>query len=161
MENSRQHNDMQSTVKWECQAFGALTGSAVYAILTLRAEVFVVEQECAFLDPDGLDGEAFHWLGWDAGALVAYQRCLPPGTPYEESSIGRIVTAPAARGRALGRELVQRGIGFNASQWPDHAIRIGAQSRLQRFYESMGFVLTGKPYMEDGIEHVYMLLSPP
>lgn len=158
MKDSHEHRDMQPQIRWECKPFTALSGTDVYALLKLRGEVFVVEQDCAFLDPDGLDPEAFHWLGWDNELLVAHQRCLPPGIPYVESSIGRIVTAPAQRGRNLGRELLHRGIAFNRERWPAHAIRLGAQSRLQRFYAALGFHVDGDAYMEDGIEHCYMLL---
>ena len=146
-------------LRWYCRPFAELSVNELYALLRLRGEVFVVEQECAYLDPDGLDPAAWHYMGWDGDELVASQRCLPPGTPYAESSIGRIVTAPAQRGRSLGRELVTRGIAFNREQWPGHPIRIGAQARLSRFYESYGFVQVGEPYMEDGIEHVHMLLD--
>lgn len=151
---------MEPTTQWQCLPFGELSGAQLYAALRLRGEVFVVEQECAYLDPDGLDDVAFHYLGWRGDFLAAYQRCLPPGTPYaEESSIGRIVVSPALRGGQLGRELVQRGIAFNFSQWPGMAIRIGAQSRLERFYESLGFVICSEPYLEDGILHTEMRLA--
>jgi ElaA protein len=148
-----------SPLRWYSRAFSELSVVELYALLRLRGEVFVVEQECAYLDPDGLDPAAWHYMGWDGDELVASQRCLPPGTPYAESSIGRIVTAPARRGRNFGRELVARGIAFNREQWPGHPIRIGAQSRLAHFYESYGFHRVGDPYMEDGIEHVHMLLD--
>ena len=150
-------NGSHNGVRWEYLAFDSLSPAALYALLKLRSEIFVVEQECVFLDPDGLDQDAFHCLGWEGSALVAYQRCLPPGIPYAESSIGRIVIDPRQRGRDLGRELVVRGIEFNARRWPGHPIRIGAQARLTRFYESLGFVVDGEMYMEDGIEHVNML----
>lgn len=158
MQNSPQYKHMQSTIHWECQPFAGLSLNALYRILQLRSEVFVVEQDCAYLDPDGLDMQAFHWMAWEGDRLIASQRCLPPGTPYLESSIGRIVTAPAERGRNLGRELVARGIDFNRSRWPGQAIRIGAQSRLRHFYEEFGFTVDGEPYMEDGIEHIHMQL---
>jgi ElaA protein len=146
---------------WTCQPFEALSGRDVHDLLSLRAAVFVVEQDCVFQDPDDLDLHAHHFLLREAGRLLACQRCLPPGTPYEESSIGRIVVAPEARGRDLGRELVKRGIDFNRRTWPGYAIRIGAQSRLTRFYESLGFRSCEDHYMEDGIEHVHMVLSAP
>ena len=148
-----------ATLHWECRRFDELSTSALYAMLALRARVFVVEQACAYLDPDGLDEQGYHWLGWSGEKLVAHQRCLPPGVPYGgESSIGRIVVDPQCRGQDLGRRLVDKGIAFNQSQWPGTHIRIGAQSQLTRFYESLGFVVCGKPYMEDGIEHVEMRL---
>lgn len=146
---------------WQCKPFPALSAPALYALLQLRGEVFVVEQACAYLDPDGLDPLAFHWLGWEEQRLVAHQRCLPPGTPYAgESSIGRIVVASPRRGRDLGRELLRRGIAFNRERWPAQPIRIGAQARLEGFYEEFGFQRCGEPYLEDGISHVHMRLAP-
>lgn len=154
---------MQETNKgWRCQAFHALSARDVYDILKLRAEVFVVEQECAYLDPDGHDERAWHWLCRERGELLAYQRCLAPGAIYAEASaIGRIVVAASARGRNLGRELVERGIRFNLSRWPRRRVRIGAQARLQAFYESLGFSACSEPYLEDGIRHLEMELAAP
>ncbi|WP_439106292.1 GNAT family N-acetyltransferase [Congregibacter sp.] len=142
---------------WSCQPFSALSGSDVYDILQLRSAVFVVEQDCVYLDPDGLDSAAWHWSYREAGRLLAYQRCLPPGTPYEEvSSMGRIIVDPSQRGKDLGRELVRRGVNFNLASWPESPILIGAQAQLQRFYESLGFVVCSEPYLEDGIPHIHM-----
>lgn len=142
---------------WSCQHFSALSGSEVYELLQLRSAVFVVEQNCVYLDPDGLDAAAWHLAYRENGKVLAYQRCLPPGTSYEkESSIGRVIVDPKQRGRDLGRELVRRGIDFNLKNWPDREILIGAQAYLQRFYESLRFVVCSEPYMEDGISHIYM-----
>lgn len=143
---------------WQARQLEELESGLLYQILALRQAVFVVEQACAYLDCDGLDGDAWHLYLREAGELLAYQRCLPPGTPYRESSLGRIVVPAAGRGRGLGRELVRRGVAFNRQRWPGHAVRIGAQSHLTAFYETTGFQLAGEPYLEDGIEHVEMLL---
>ena len=147
---------------WCCKPLHELSAPDVYDILKLRAEVFVVEQQCVYLDPDGHDRRAWHWLYRERGELLAYQRCLAPGAAYAEASaIGRIVVAAGARGRNLGRELVQRGIRFNLARWPQCRIRIGAQARLQAFYESLGFSVCSEPYLEDGIRHLEMELAPP
>lgn len=143
---------------WEALPFDALDVHRLYAILALREAVFVVEQNCPYLDCDGLDPVAWHLLCRRGDTLLAYQRCLPPGTPYRESSIGRIIVPEAGRGRGLGRELVRRGIAFNRERWPGHAIRIGAQARLTAFYESLGFLVDGDVYDEDGIDHIHMVL---
>lgn len=146
-------------LRWECAPFAALPADALYALLQLRAAVFVVEQACAYLDPDGLDQCAHHWLAWEADVLVAHQRCLPPDTAYPgESSIGRIVVATTHRGSSLGRSLVRRGIDFNRERWPHHPILIGAQAHLAPFYEDFGFRRCGDEYDEDGIMHVHMRL---
>ena len=143
---------------WEALPFDALSVQRLYDIMVLRQAVFVVEQNCAYLDCDGLDGVAWHLFCRRDDTLLAYQRCLPPGTPYRESSIGRIVVPEAGRSLGLGRDLVRRGIAFNRERWPGHAIRIGAQARLTAFYESLGFAVDGALYDEDGIDHIHMVL---
>lgn len=148
---------MHQQTAWSCQRFEDLSANDVYDMLQLRSAIFVVEQQCVYLDPDGLDRHGWHCLYREGDKLLAYQRCLPPGTPYSnESSIGRIVVDPSQRGQDLGRVLVRRGIDFNRSTWPKHNILIGAQAQLQRFYESLGFTLCSDPYMEDGIAHIHM-----
>lgn len=144
---------------WSCKSFGELTTLQVYKILQLRSEVFVVEQECAYLDPDGMDLAVWHLLHCKDDEVLAYQRCIPPGIAYEGvSALGRVVVAADARGGNLGRELVQRGIKFNLEKWPDCPLRIGAQSYLEKFYSSLGFQQCSEPYLEDGIPHIYMEL---
>lgn len=148
---------MQQNDGWSCKPFAQLTTDEVYDLLRLRAEIFVVEQDCAYLDPDGMDQAAWHWLYRENGRLLASERCLAPGTAYpHESSIGRVVVDRSGRGRQLGRELLLRGIEFNRARWPECAILIGAQSYLQQFYESLGFVVCSESYMEDGIPHLKM-----
>jgi Predicted acyltransferase len=150
---------MTSAVYWSLRDWTALDGEAVYALLRLRAEVFVVEQNCAFLDPDGHDRHAAHLFGVDDdGALLAYARLLPPGIVHAECSIGRIVTASAVRRSGLGRELMAQALSHCRARHPG-PIRIGAQQRLQAFYESFGFRPCDTPYLEDGILHVAMRLT--
>jgi ElaA protein len=143
-------------MQWEILAFTALTSPWLYAVLRLRQNVFVVEQHCAYHDIDDLDQGATHMLCKSGTALLAYQRCLPPGLSYPESSLGRIVVCPTMRGQQLGRELVQRGIAHNLSQWPQCGIRINAQAHLQPFYASLGFVAEGDEYLLDHIPHRQM-----
>lgn len=150
---------MSAPGSWNWYHFDELGVVELYQVLQLRAAIFVVEQECAYLDPDGMDAPARHCLYTGGGGLLAYQRCLPPGAAFEESSIGRIVVDASQRGTGLGRELVTRGIAFNRQTWPGHAIRIGAQSHLAAFYASLGFVSEEDHYLEDGIEHVHMRLA--
>jgi len=142
---------------WQTKSFQALGNDELYRILRLRQEVFVIEQQCFYQDLDGKDQQATHILCWLGTELMAYQRCLPPGTSYRESSMGRIVVASAARGSGLGRELVARGISHNEEQWPASDIRINAQSYLEDFYTELGFATQGDAYDEDGIMHVQML----
>ena len=150
---------MNNSLDWSTHRFAELDIHTLYEILALRQSIFVVEQDCPYQDLDGLDQDAYHMSCRDNGDLLAYQRCLPPGVSYPESSIGRIIVSAAARGRKLGRELVQRGIDFNRAHWPDHDIRIGAQAHLADFYGSLGFEIDGEQYVEDGIPHVHMVLA--
>ncbi len=147
--------------QWQTSSFAELEVDALYDLLRLRQQVFVVEQDCVYLDLDGLDSAATHMLCREGGRLLAYQRCLPPGVSYPQSSIGRIVVAPEARGLRLGRDLVQRGIEHNLSRWPGSGIRLNAQAYLRRFYTELGFVAQGDEYDEDGIPHVQMLYATP
>ena len=145
---------------WTWTRFDGLSGGDVYDLLALRSEVFVVEQRCVFLDPDRDDRGAWHLLGRmrdaDDPSLAAYLRCLDPGVRYPEASIGRVVTAPGLRGQGLGRALMDEGLERTRRVWPEQAIVLNAQRRLEAFYRSLGFVSEGAPYLEDDIEHVQM-----
>lgn len=140
-------------MEWHDKAFAALTTAELYAILALRARVFVIEQNCVYNDVDGKDPVCRHiWAAQD-GAIAAYLRIVPPGVSFAEVAIGRVVTAPEARRGGLGKELMQRGIAACGAQ----PIRVGAQCYLERFYNELGFVRAGADYVEDGIPHLEML----
>jgi len=146
-------------MNWICKKFDELTPHELYAILQLRNEVFVVEQNCVFQDADNKDQECFHLMGWEEKKLIAYTRIAPAGICYEETSIGRVVTSPSARRKGLGKELMTQSITNLQSLFgKGSAIKIGAQLYLKKFYESLGFVQTSDIYIEDGIEHIEMLL---
>jgi ElaA protein len=145
-------------LNWQYVRFAALSVDDLYDALALRDEVFVVEQACVFQNTDGADRASGHLLGRDAaGALQAYLRVVDPGVKYPEPSLGRVVTAPAARGSGLGHRLVDEGIARCEAAWPGQAIRIGAQARLEAFYAGHGFVRDGADYIEDGIPHCEMV----
>lgn len=146
---------------WTCKHFRELTTEELYAILRLRSEVFVVEQNCVFLDMDNKDIYCHHLMGWKDHLLAGYSRIVPAGISYAESSIGRIVTSPAARGAGIGRELLTKSIDQLYSLYGKSCIRIGAQYYLKEFYSSFGFVQKGEIYLEDGIKHIEMLLANP
>ncbi|MEP6728409.1 MAG: GNAT family N-acetyltransferase, partial [Bacteroidota bacterium] len=144
-------------ITWICKPFNELTADELYAILQLRNEVFVVEQNCVFQDADNKDQPSFHLMGWDT-KLVAYTRLVPAGIAYEEPSIGRVVTSITARGSGTGRMLMQQSITECRKLFGNGIIRIGAQLYLKDFYTSLGFIPTGGIYPEDGIDHIQMLL---
>jgi ElaA protein len=146
-------------IDWTWRRFDDLSVHDVYALLALRAEVFVVEQACPFLDTDFCDQSAWHLLGRVDGELAAYLRALDPGVRYDEPSIGRVVTASRWRGRGLGRTLMIEGIDRAGALWPGVDVVIGAQHRLEAFYRSLGFAREGAIYDEDGIDHIRMRLA--
>ena len=145
---------------WQCTAFQDLTPDDLYAVMQLRQRVFVVEQNCVYMDADDLDQSGLHILGWATEngkrRLVAYARIFPPGVKYDEASIGRVATHPDARGTGAGKALMREAIQrIEESGWGPE-IRIAAQMYLERFYESFGFVTFSHPYTDDNIWHVDM-----
>ena len=147
---------------WHWAPFKNLSLTDLYDLMRLRQEVFVVEQNCVYLDADGYDQKARHLLGRDGkGELVACLRLFAPGVKYpafpNEASIGRVCTAASARGTGLGQELMRRGIAETERLWPESGIRISAQAYLLSFYGKLGFAAVSEPYDEDGIPHVEMV----
>ena len=129
-------------------------------MMQARSAAFVVEQNCVFLDIDGIDPECWHLLGHDGATLVATARLVPPGTKFAEPSIGRVVTTNAVRGTGVGRLLMREAIAQAERLWPHRALRVAAQQHLEKFYTSLGFARTSEPYIEDGIPHIDMLRPP-
>ncbi len=138
--------------------FDGLSLRQLYDVLALRQEVFCVEQNCPYQDADGLDMVAWHVLLHDSkGCLQAYARVLPPGTVYgDEASIGRVVSAPQARGAGYGWRVMQAAIELCENNWPSIAVTLSAQSYLHEFYRRLGFENTGDFYLEDDIPHQKM-----
>lgn len=149
--------DLSITIK--CVPFYELSHDELYAILALRQEVFIVEQNCPFLDADGKDQIALHLMIFDTDHnLVAYTRLFDKDVYYQGyTSIGRVVTSPKARGGGLGRVLMEKSIEKVLALFRQAPIKIGAQKYLEKFYQSLGFELTGNDYIEDGIPHTYMI----
>ena len=148
---------------WVQLAGDQLDVTTLYDVLALRAQVFVVEQECAYLDVDGLDLDpgTVHLLARLDGEMAAYARELAPDDTHPEPRIGRVLVTRAARGRQLGRRLLERAIAAVEESRPGTAIELGAQAHLAGFYASLGFVAVGEPYDEDGIMHLWMRRPAP
>ena len=139
--------------------FQVLTSEELYKILALRAEVFVVEQNCPYQDVDGKDLQSIHVLGYIKNELVAYARVLEQGISYREyASIGRIVTSPSIRGNNHGHDLVDFSIKVCQKKFPGQPIKISAQAHLEKFYNAHSFKATGEAYLEDNIQHIGMIL---
>ncbi len=141
--------------------FNALELHLLYDILRLRQEIFVVEQTCPYLDADGKDLESIHVTGINQdNKLVCYARIIPPGLSYPGfASIGRVICHQNYRKHGYGKFLMQKTIGKTMSLYPNFPIKIGAQSYLKKFYESLGFKDIGEPYIEDGIPHIIMTMD--
>lgn len=142
------------------KSFAELSVDELYAILKLRAAVFVVEQECIYEDIDSKDQLSYHVLARKNDDIIGYIRLLPKGLSYEKyNSIGRVVVDESMRGTGLGKELMTKGIAFIREQWSNEPTKISAQSYLKQFYEGIGFIQVGLSYLEDDIPHIPMVLS--
>lgn len=143
-------------IQWKIKSFEYLSVHQLYDILRLRSEIFVVEQNCVYLDLDGKDKKGLHLLGEYEGKIVAYSRLFEPGISFEYASIGRVVVDARYRDRKWGHELMREAIAGIQSHFGEIKITIGAQLYLKKFYESHGFVQTSDMYLEDDIPHIEM-----
>lgn len=150
-------------VTWSEIAAADLDARTLYDVLVLRSAVFVVEQACAYQDPDGLDllEDTLHLVGrFGVGGIAAYARILAPGDQHATPCIGRVIVDDSARGQQVGRLLMERALASCTEHWPGEAVELGGQAHLTGFYTSLGFAVVGVPYVEDGIPHVWMRREP-
>ena len=140
-----------------CKKFEDLTVAELYVILRLRSEVFVVEQNCVYLDADGRDASCYLLCGWLHSQLIAYCRIVPPGLAYPQVSIGRVLTHAAHRKDGYGKILMQKAISKTYELFEVSEIKISAQLYLLQFYKGLGFEPIGDSYLEDNIPHIAML----
>jgi ElaA protein len=143
-------------MKWITKTFDELSVHELYAILQLRAKVFIVEQNCPYQDMDETDKRSWHFCGLENDKLVAYSRLLPQNVNYPEPSIGRVIVDPSVRGKNMGKELMKRSMAKCEELFKTKHITISAQCYLQRFYNELGFKEIGEPYEEDHIPHIKM-----
>ncbi len=165
---------------WQVRRFDTLDTRSLFALMKLRVDVFVVEQNCAYpeLDEHDTDPDTLHLLGLSDNTLAAYARAMPGLAPTKAASdalarlptapadsrmvrIGRVVVAPAFRGKALGQSLMQRMISHLDRNHPEQLQFLGAQVPVRDLYESLGFMPVSDSYLEDGIPHIDMLRMPP
>ncbi|MBK6283419.1 MAG: GNAT family N-acetyltransferase [Draconibacterium sp.] len=147
-------------MNFEFKTFKELNFDELYEILQLRAEIFVVEQNCVYNDLDGLDKSAVHQFIKKNNEIIAYSRLLKPGTRFSEYSIGRVVVKQSERGTGLGIELMNEAKNFILREWKATKIKISAQKYLRKFYENLGFEIVTDEYLEDGIPHFGMIFQP-
>ena len=142
--------------EWKIKRFEALSLEELYQLLKLRSEVFVVEQNCVYLDVDDKDQKALHVFGLLDGKMVAYARLFNRNDYFENASIGRVVSHPDFRAKKIGHELMQQSIEAIETYFGEKEITISAQLYLKKFYESHGFEQTSEMYLEDDIPHIEM-----
>ena len=134
--------------------FRELTVDELYELLRVRAEVFVVEQDCVYQDMDGDDQVSVHLWLTDGGKVVALCRVCPAGTHMEDVSIGRVITTE--RGKGYGKRIMLEGIKVAQEHFNAKRIDIEAQEYARGFYEQVGFRQSSEPFMLDGIPHIRM-----
>ena len=136
------------------KSFRQLTTDELYALLRVRSEVFVVEQNCVYQDLDGDDQEAIHlWLTLE-DKIVALARVCPAGTHMTEISIGRVITTE--RGKGYGKQIMLDAIDAAIEHFGATLIDIEAQEYAKGFYEGVGFKQSSETFMLDGIPHIKM-----
>lgn len=143
-------------IQWKIKSFEDLSAHELYDIMRLRSEIFVIEQNCVYLDLDGKDKLALHLYGESEGKIVAYSRLFKPRISFENASIGRVVVDANYRNRKWGHDLMREAIAGIKNHFGENKITIGAQLYLKKFYESHGFVQTSEMYLEDDIPHIEM-----
>lgn len=144
-------------LEWKIKPFDALTVHELYDLLKLRSEIFVLEQNCVYLDLDGKDKKALHLIGEYDGKTVAYVRLFDAGISFDNASIGRVVVDANYRDRKWGHDLMREAIAAIKSNFDKDKITIGAQLYLKKFYESHGFIQSSEMYLEDDIPHIEMI----
>ncbi len=145
-------------LNWQCCSYNELNNMQLHAIFQARSTVFVLEQNCPYLDIDGKDPISHHLIAWTPeGDVAAYLRIVPAGVSYVEASLGRVISTRDWRGTGVGKALIANGITALQKIYPGAPIRIGAQAYLEKFYGGFGFQTVSGLYMEDDIPHVEML----
>lgn len=152
-------------IHFQCKPFHELTLPEWYAISQAREQVFIVEQNCPYLDSDGQDTTAWHILGKIDDNLACYARILPPAPRFSQAefagkimpAIGRVLTVADYRGHGLASELMKFAIAQTLEKFPSLSIYISAQAYLLEFYQGLGFIVQGERYLEDEIPHQDMV----
>ncbi len=142
---------------FKVKRFDELSTPELYKILRLRAQVFVVEQDCVYQDIDNKDQKALHVIGYKNNEVVAYTRIFEAGDYFKKASIGRVVVAENERKYGYGHDLIKESIDAIEKYFDTKDIKISAQTYLKKFYKTHGFEQVGKEYLEDGIPHIGMV----
>lgn len=138
------------------KTFPELSGQELYAILRLRSEVFVIEQDCVYQDLDNQDQKALHLYMLLNDQVIAYARIFKPGLYFEDASIGRVLVKENHRKLKVGHLVIEACIKAIQENYQTSKITISAQSYLKKFYISHNFIQIGEGYLEDNIPHIKM-----
>ena len=144
----------QSTIK----PYNELSKDQFFDILKLRIEIFVVEQSCYYQELDDEDKEAFHVSIYNNGIIVAVGRIIPD-LNNREVKIGRIAVKMNQRKKGFASRMMEDMLNFISKKYVDFSVLLSAQTYLIKFYQSYGFNEIGDTYLEDGIEHINMVLK--
>lgn len=143
---------------WQIKSWEELTKKEFHDSIQLRETVFIVEQNCPYLDVDGKDEKSYHLFLYKQDQMVAYSRLIPKGISYDHGlSIGRVVVSPHFRGQQLARKMMEIAIQKTLELFNERTIIISAQTYLIDFYNSLGFQSEGKEYLEDNLPHIKMV----
>ena len=135
------------------QAFDLFDAAALYAILKLRFDVFILEQRSFYPELDDRDQEALHLTAHADGELVGVLRILPG----PQVAIGRVAVRADNRGSGLAHRMMKYALDRIAADWPDRSVVLGAQKHLENFYAGFGFKTCSDIYDDGGIPHVDMV----
>jgi len=150
---------MQNLLKWENKKLEDIKALELHNIFKLRSEIFVVEQDCVYLDIDGKDHKAIHIIASMEDKIIAYARIFKSGDYFDTASIGRVAVDMDYRKYGYGHVLIEESIKAINNIFGEKEIKISAQKHLTKFYSKHGFVQVGEEYLEDGIPHVGMIIS--
>ena len=143
-----------SNQQWLIQSFEEMSNLQLHDIWKLRQSVFIVEQNCPYMDIDGMDPMCHHIQGYTEDNLFCYARLIPPTNHI--AKIGRVIVSPQYRHLGLGTQLMQQGERWMRHNWSMKQIQLDAQSHLLTFYENLGYCSTGTEFLEDNIPHTRM-----
>ncbi len=146
-------------INWDFKHFSELSAKEWYALAKKRMEVFIMEQDCHYLDLDDKDLDAYHIYGTRNNQVIAYARLLAKGVSYPQVSIGRVLVVEEERGKNVGHLLMDKVMQFSVEKYGKNDIKISAQEHLKKFYEIHGFKVVTEMYYEDDIPHVGMLFE--
>ena len=141
-------------IKWNCKLYCDLSLNELYSILKIRQEVFIIEQNCNYLDADGYDVNSTHLFAYKNDKIIAYMRIIDSEEIPNHVIFGRILVKKEFRNIGLGKEIMKRGIALFD---PKQTIFMSAQVYLKEFYQSFNFISIGDEYFEDDIPHIKMI----